>query len=251
MVQYQSPIINSVPNNRFQYCASGTIGAALDFMPWPFFGRTKMPQEGKKYCKNKDFSCKLWTLKDTNQTKKNCCRLWITLEKTCKMAKMSMAWVLLKLNVCSDQFKLSCGMASHAHRVQLRKWFGKIQTNKQTTTKSFHKASAYIPVGRTDDNTTVKGNMCLAEALSKSPWVHLHVVGMLRFMFDKNQPSLPTPFYSVLESVSILMALSTVFHSINSPDNSPFSDSVLPVLPLLYRSFQLYISSWKSPSVLI
>ena len=60
--------------------------------------------------------------------------------------------------------------------------------------------------------------------------VHLHVVGMLRFMSDTNQPSLPTPFYSVPVSISSFMALSTVFHSVNSPDNSPFSDSVFPVL---------------------
>ena len=35
---------------------------------------------------------------------------------------------------------------------------------------------------------------------------------------------------SVLVSVSVSMALSTVFHRINSPDNSPLSHSVLPVL---------------------
>ena len=40
------------------------------------------------------------------------------------------------------------------------------------------------------------------------------------YVFDINQPSLPTPFYSVVASISIFMALSTVFHSINSPDNS-------------------------------
>ena len=51
-------------------------------------------------------------------------------------------------------------------------------------------------------------------------------MGMLRFM----SPSLSTPFHSVLVSVSVFTALSTVFHSINSPDNSPLSDSVLPVL---------------------
>ena len=49
-------------------------------------------------------------------------------------------------------------------------------------------------------------------------------------------------FYSVFESVSVVMALSTVFHSINSPDESPLSDSVLPVFSLPYWSFQLYIS---------
>ena len=45
-----------------------------------------------------------------------------------------------------------------------------------------------------------------------------------------NQPSSPTPFYSVLVPIYVFMALSTVFHSINSPDKSPLSRSVLPVL---------------------
>ena len=75
-----------------------------------------------------------------------------------------------------------------------------------------------------------------------SPRAHLHVVGMLRFMLDIDQPSFPTPFSSVFVCISVFMALSTVFQSINSPDNSPFSHSVLPVLPLPYWSFQLYIS---------
>ena len=61
------------------------------------------------------------------------------------------------------------------------------------------------------------------------------------YVFDINQPSLPTPFYSVLVPVSVFMALSTVFHSINSPDNSPLSHSGLPVLVLPYWSFQLHI----------
>ena len=50
------------------------------------------------------------------------------------------------------------------------------------------------------------------------------------YVFDINQPSLPTPFYSALASVSVFMALSTVFHSINSPENSPLSISVFLVL---------------------
>ena len=41
------------------------------------------------------------------------------------------------------------------------------------------------------------------------------------YVFNINQPSLPTPFHSVLVSVSVFMSLSTVFHSINSPENSP------------------------------
>ena len=52
--------------------------------------------------------------------------------------------------------------------------------------------------------------------------------------FDTNQPSLPTPFYSVLVSISVFMALSTAFHSINSPDSCQFSHSVPLVLSLPY-----------------
>ena len=63
------------------------------------------------------------------------------------------------------------------------------------------------------------------------------------YVCDINQPSLLTPFNSVLVSVSVFMAISTVFHSINSPDNSLFSHSVLPVIYLPYWSFQLYVSS--------
>ena len=47
------------------------------------------------------------------------------------------------------------------------------------------------------------------------------------YVFDINQPSLPTPFHYVLVSISVFMALSTVFHSINSSDKSPLSHSVL------------------------
>ena len=61
-------------------------------------------------------------------------------------------------------------------------------------------------------------------------------------VFDSNKPSLLTPIYSVRASINVSMALSTVFHSINSPDNSPFSHSVLVILALPYWSFQLYIS---------
>ena len=61
------------------------------------------------------------------------------------------------------------------------------------------------------------------------------------YVSDVNQPSLPTPFflYSVLVSISVFMVLSTVFHSLDSPDNSPLSHSVLPVLFLPDWYFQL------------
>ena len=67
------------------------------------------------------------------------------------------------------------------------------------------------------------------------------------YVKDINQSSLPALFYSVVMSVSVFMALSTVSHSINSPDNSPFSDSVHPVLSLPFWFFQLhYISLYES-----
>ena len=50
------------------------------------------------------------------------------------------------------------------------------------------------------------------------------------------------PTCSVLVSVSVFKALSTVFYSINSPNNSPLSYAVFSVLFLPYWSFQLYIS---------
>ena len=58
-------------------------------------------------------------------------------------------------------------------------------------------------------------------------------------------PSLPTPFYSVLVSLSVFMALSTVFHSINSPDNSLHSHCVLLVLFCLIGPFN-YIYLYES-----
>ena len=48
------------------------------------------------------------------------------------------------------------------------------------------------------------------------------------YVIEINQPSLPT-LGSVLVSVSVFMALSPEFRSINSPDNSPLSHSVLLV----------------------
>ena len=59
---------------------------------------------------------------------------------------------------------------------------------------------------------------------------------------DINQLSLPPPpffFGSVPVSASVFIALSTVFHSVNSPDNSLLSHSVLLVLFLPYWSFRL------------
>ena len=53
-----------------------------------------------------------------------------------------------------------------------------------------------------------------------------HTTTLPSSVYSANQ-AWPTPFYSVLVSISVFMALSTVFHSINSPDNSQFPNSVL------------------------
>ena len=66
------------------------------------------------------------------------------------------------------------------------------------------------------------------------------------YVSDINQPSLPALFYAVLVSISVFVALSTVFLSINSPDNSLLSQSVLLVLFLPYWSFHLSSALVKS-----
>ena len=69
-------------------------------------------------------------------------------------------------------------------------------------------------------------------------------------MSEIKQPSFPVPFlYSVLVSISVCTVLLTAFHFINSPDSSPFSDSILSVVFPPYWPFQLYISFGKSPDI--
>ena len=65
------------------------------------------------------------------------------------------------------------------------------------------------------------------------------------YVLDIHMPTeLAHSFYSVLVSVSVFMALSTKFHSIISPDNSPLSHSFLLVLLCLIGPFN-YISLMK------
>ena len=60
-------------------------------------------------------------------------------------------------------------------------------------------------------------------------------------------------FYSILVSISVLMALSTVFHSINSPDNSPFFSlrySGLISALLVLSTLCLFIKVSFSPDII-
>ena len=71
---------------------------------------------------------------------------------------------------------------------------------------------------------------------------------------DINQPSLPTPFYSVLVSVSVFMALSTVFHAINSPRQlSAFSlrSSGLIFALLVLSTIYLFMTVSLSPGIIL
>ena len=56
-------------------------------------------------------------------------------------------------------------------------------------------------------------------------------------------------FYSVFVSVSVFVALSAVFHFMNSPDNSPLSHSVLPVLVL--STIYLFMKVSLSPDIIL
>ena len=75
-----------------------------------------------------------------------------------------------------------------------------------------------------------------------SLWLSFKWSGCCGFRFRLKSSELPTPFYSVLVSISVFMALLAVFQSINSPDNSAIFESVPRVLCLPYWSFQLCIS---------
>ena len=72
------------------------------------------------------------------------------------------------------------------------------------------------------------------------------------YVKDVNQPSLPTPFYSVPVSVSVFMVLSTAFRSMTSPNNSPLSHcssghvSALLVLSTLHLKESLP-QPWYNP----
>ena len=74
------------------------------------------------------------------------------------------------------------------------------------------------------------------------------------YVKDIKQPSLPTPFYSVLVSISLFVALSTVFHSVNSLDKSPYSlffrsYFCLMVLSTIYLFMKVSFSPDIIPSV--
>ena len=111
----------------------------------------------------------------------------------------------------------------------------------------------YLPFFALLWSTKLTGFWTPVAHISLLSWAHLLERGgdVAVYVLDINQSSLTTPFYSVLVSISVFKPLSTVFSSINSPNNSQLSLSVLLVLFLPYWSFQRYKSLWKSPSALI
>ena len=81
-----------------------------------------------------------------------------------------------------------------------------------------------------------------------------HVVGFVAvYVFDINLSSVPTPFCSVLVSITVFMALSNVFHSINSTNNSLLSHSVLPVFfaLLVFSSVYLSMKVFFNPDIIL
>ena len=65
--------------------------------------------------------------------------------------------------------------------------------------------------------------------------------GTVVTVYVLNQPSLPTPFYSVLASISVFMTLSIVFHYANSSDNSPLSDCSSGLISALLVLWNIYL----------
>ena len=80
-----------------------------------------------------------------------------------------------------------------------------------------------------DESSSSFGSMVFYRR--RSPRAHLHVVGTLRFMFlTLNLPSLPTPFCSVLVSVSVLWSFQLYFIPWILPTTRRF-------LTLFFRSY--------------
>ena len=73
------------------------------------------------------------------------------------------------------------------------------------------------------------------------------------YVFDINQASLSTPVHCILVSISVFMALSTVFHSIISPDNSVFSfcSSGLISASLVLSTMHLFTKVSFSPNIFL
>ena len=81
-----------------------------------------------------------------------------------------------------------------------------------------------------------------AKIVMLSPRSHLHVAGMLRFMSLTQPTELANSSFILFLCLFLsLWSFQLYFHSINSPDDSSLSHSVLPVLFLPYWSFQLWI----------
>ena len=71
---------------------------------------------------------------------------------------------------------------------------------------------------------------------------------------DDAQPSLSTPDYSVLVSVSVFMVFSTVFHFTNPPDNSPLSrffSSGLNSASLVLSTVYLFMEVSLGPDIIL
>ena len=85
---------------------------------------------------------------------------------------------------------------------------------------------------------------------------HLHVMGMLRFMFDMNQLSLPTPFYSVIVSISVYGSFNCIsFHkfswqlSVFSLCSSGLISAIfILVLSIIYLFMKVFFSRDIIPS---
>ena len=73
------------------------------------------------------------------------------------------------------------------------------------------------------------------------------------YVFDRNQPSLPAPFFfffnPIFVSVSVFTAPSTVFLSINPPEKSLLFHSVLAAI-LVLSTIYLFMKVSLSPDII-
>ena len=116
----------------------------------------------------------------------------------------------------------------------------------KTSNRSVGYMRAVVPATQVHCKTNKRTNQL-------SPQAHLHLVGMFRFMSDINQPSLTTPFYSVLVLFLFLWPFQLCFIPEILPQTLRFltlffRSYVCLIGPFNYISFyESIIQSWYNP----
>ena len=94
--------------------------------------------------------------------------------------------------------------------------------------------------------------VCFSTMYLEWRWLQFHMKSIKLYLVSLFVEILASLFYSAIASISVFMALSTVFHSISFPNNSLFSDSVLLsyLCLLVLSTLYLFLKVSYSPDII-